>query len=122
GVVTELPLMTRVCVNAERAVLAALKSRGAYAAGLLLKKLTGEEYVATHARPAGLAAWDPERIFPVDAQGQLQLPRGYLLEGFYFASRPDPAQFPPGQPWLYENFFTPREIAWAIEANARSQH
>ncbi|WP_350636633.1 hypothetical protein, partial [Pseudoalteromonas sp. GW168-MNA-CIBAN-0100] len=45
GVVTELPLMTRVCVNAERAVLAALKSRGAYAAGLLLKKLTGEEYV-----------------------------------------------------------------------------
>ncbi|KAB2523600.1 DUF4329 domain-containing protein [Pseudomonas sp. GXM4] len=122
GVVTELPLMTRVCVNAERAVLAALKSRGAQTTGLILKKLVGEEYVATHARPAGLAAWDPERIFPVDAQGQLQLPRGYLLEGFYFASRPDPAQFPPAQRWLYENFFTPREFAWAIEANARSQH
>ncbi|WLG63072.1 DUF4329 domain-containing protein [Pseudomonas sp. FP1762] len=122
GVVTELPLMTRVCVNAERAVLAALKSRGAQTTGLILKKLIGEEYVATHARPAGLAAWDPERIFPVDAQGQLQLPRGYLLEGFYFASRPDPAQFPPAQPWLYENFFTPREIAVAIEANARSKH
>ncbi|MED7665649.1 DUF4329 domain-containing protein [Pseudomonas moraviensis subsp. stanleyae] len=122
GAVTELPLMTRVCVNAERAVLAALKSRGAHTTGLILKKLTGEEYVATHARPAGPAAWDPERIFPVDAQGQLQLPRGYLLEGFYFASRPDPAQFPPGQPWLYENFFTPREIAQAIEANARNKH
>ena len=122
GAPSELPLMTRVCVNAERAVLAALKSRGAQTAGLLLKKLSGEEYVATHARPAGLAAWDPEGLFPVDAQGQLQLPRGYLLEGFYFASRPDPAQFPPAQPWLSENFFSAHEIALAIEANARSQH
>jgi len=122
GVPTELPLLTRVCVNAERAVLAALKSRGAQTTGLLLKKLNSEEYVATHARPAGLAAWDPEQIFPVDAQGQLQLPRGYLLAGFYFASRPDPAQFPPAQPWLSENFFSAHEIALAIEANARSQH
>lgn len=122
GVPTEPPLMTRVCVNAERAALAALKSRSAQTAGLLLKKISGEEYVATHAQPAGLAAWDPERLFPLDAQGQLQLPRGYLLEGFYFASRPDPAQFPPAQPWLYENFFTPQEIALAIEAHGRSKH
>ncbi|MGX9865794.1 DUF4329 domain-containing protein [Pseudomonas moraviensis] len=122
GTPSEPPLMTRVCVNAERAVLAALKSTGAQTAGLLLKKFTGEEYVATHARPAGLAAWDPEQIFPADAQGQLQLPRGYLLEGFYFASRPDPAQFPAAQPWLYENFFTPQEIAIGIEAFGRSKH
>ncbi|WP_332765108.1 DUF4329 domain-containing protein [Pseudomonas koreensis] len=122
GVPTELPLLTRVCVNAERAVLAALKSRGAQTAGLLLKKLSGEEYVATHARPTGLSAWDPEQFFPVDPRGQLQLPKGYLLEGFYFASRPDPAQFPPAQPWLYENFFTPHEIAQAIEAHGRSKH
>lgn len=122
GMVRELPLMTRVCANAERAVLAALKSRGAQTAGLVLKKLTGEEYVATYARPTGLAAWDAERLFPVDAKGQLQLPRGYLLEGFYFASRPDPKQFPPTQPWLYANFFTPQEIAIAIEAHGRCKH
>jgi hypothetical protein len=122
GKVTELPLMTRVCATADRAVLAALKSRGAQTAGLVLKKLMGEEYVATHARPTGLAAWDAERLFPLDGKGQLQLPRGYLLEGFYFASRPDPAQFPPSQPWLYENFFTPLEIALAIEAYGRNKH
>ncbi|MBV4486465.1 DUF4329 domain-containing protein [Pseudomonas sp. SWRI153] len=120
--VTELPLMTRVCANAERAVLAALKSRGALTAGLVLKKLTGNQYVATHARATGLAAWDAERVFPVDANGRLQLPAGYLLEGFYFASRPDPTQFPSAQPWLYENFFTPQEIALAIEAFGRSKH
>ncbi|WP_160055430.1 DUF4329 domain-containing protein [Pseudomonas sp. R84] len=122
GRVTELPLMTRVCVNAERAVLAALKSRGAQTAGLILKKLISEEYVATHARQTGLPAWDAEHLFPLDAKGQLQLPRGYRLEGFYFASQPDPKQFPPTQPWLYENFFSPHDLAVAIAAFARNQH
>ncbi|MBF6035516.1 DUF4329 domain-containing protein [Pseudomonas sp. P155] len=122
GAVTEMPLMTRVCVNAERAVLAALKSRGAQTAGLILKKLTGEEYVATHARPSGLAAWDAGHLFPLDTQGDLQLPRGYRLEGFYFASRPDPKQFPPVQPWLYENFFSPHDMAVAIAAFGRNRH
>jgi len=121
GKVTELPLMTRVCPTAERAVLAALKTRGAQTAGLLLKKLTGKQYVATHARSAGMSGWDAQKIFPLRADGQLQLPRGYALEGFYGVSRPDPARFPPAQPWLYENFFTPQDIAVAIAANGRSQ-
>lgn len=119
--VTELPLMTRVCASAERAVLAALKSRGAQTAGLLLKKLTGVEYVATHARPAGMSAWDARKIFPLRADGQLRLPRGFALEGFYGVSRPEPAHLPPVQAWLYENFFTPQDIALAIAANGRSQ-
>jgi hypothetical protein len=121
GRVTGLPLMTRVCASAERAVLAALKSRGAQTWGLLLKKTAGEEYVATHARPAGLASWDPAKIFAADVEGQLQLPKGYELEGFYYASRPDPSQFPPAQSWLYENFFTPQEIALAIACQGRSR-
>ncbi|WP_275407422.1 DUF4329 domain-containing protein [Pseudomonas granadensis] len=122
NIVRELPLMTRVCASAERAVLAALKSRGAQTAGLVLKKLSGEEYVATHSRPTGLAAWDAEQLFPLDAKKQSQLPRGYRLEGFYFSSRPDPATFPPAQPWLYANFFTPQEFALAIEAHRRNKH
>jgi len=121
GRVTELPLMTRVCASAERAVLAALKSRGAHSAGLLLKKLTAEEYVATHSRPAGLAAWDPQKVFPLRADGQLQLPKGYALEGFYSVSLGEPEWLPLAQPWLYENFFTPGDIALAIAANGRSQ-
>lgn len=121
GRVAGLPLMTRVCASAERAVLAALKSRGAQTWGLLLKKTAGEEYVATHARPAGLASWDPAKIFAADVDGQLQLPNGYELEGFYYASRPDPSQFPPAQSWLYENFFTPQEIALAIACQGRSR-
>ena len=122
GAVSDFPLMTRVCASAERAVLAALKSRGAHTAGLLLKKLSGEEYVATQARPAGLQAWDVELHFPLAADGQLRLPQGYLLEGFYFSSSPDPAQFPMLQPWLYENFFAPYDLALAIEAQGRSKH
>jgi hypothetical protein len=121
GRVAGLPLMTRVCVTAERAVLAALKSRGAQTWGLLLKRTAGEEYVATHGRAAGLASWDPAKIFAADAHGQLQLPKGYELEGFYYASRPDPSQLPAAQPWLYENFFTPQEIALAIACHGRSR-
>lgn len=122
GRVTELPLMTRVCVSADRAVLAALKSRGAQTAGLVLKKLTGEEYVATHARAAGLSAWDPQKIFPVGRDGKLKLPTGYALEGFYCASRPDPVRTSPAQAWLYENFFTPQEMALAIASRGRARH
>lgn len=121
GRVSELPLMTRVCSTAERAVLAALKSRGAQASGLLLKKTAGNEYVATHARSFGLASWDPAKIFPAGNDGQLRLPEGYGLEGFYYASRPDPSRLTPAQPWLYENFFTPQEIALAISCHRRSQ-
>jgi hypothetical protein len=121
GEVTELPLMTRVCANAERAVLAALKFRDAKTSGLVLRSHSGKHYVATHARPAGLAAWDPHRLFPAGSDGQPRLPRGYVLEGFYYGSRPDPGMFPPTQHWLYENFFTPQEMALAIACNTRWQ-
>ncbi len=121
GRVTELPLMTRICSTAERAVLAALKSRGAQDSGLLLKKTAGNEYVATHARPFGLASWDPAKNFAAGDDGQLRLPEGYRLEGFYYASRPDPSRLTPAQPWLYENFFMPQDIALAISCHKRSQ-
>ncbi|WP_277760411.1 DUF4329 domain-containing protein [Pseudomonas sp. A34-9] len=120
--VSGLPLMTRVCASAERAVLAALKPKGAQTSGLVLKKLNAEEYVATQARKAGLAAWEPANYFARSDDGTLSLPTGYGLEGFYFASRPDPSRFPPVQPWLYENFFTPQEMAHAIACRAKSQH
>ncbi|MBC8997098.1 DUF4329 domain-containing protein [Pseudomonas sp. N40(2020)] len=121
GVLSEMPLMTRVCYSAERAVVAALKYKGAQTSGLLLKSLTGKEYLATLARPFGLDAWDPEKWFAAGSNGQLQLPRGYTLEGFYCASRPDPALFPPTQQWLYENFFTPQEMALDIASLAKAE-
>ncbi|MFZ3280073.1 DUF4329 domain-containing protein [Pseudomonas sp.] len=121
GVVTELSLMTRVCPSAERAVLAALKPKGAQTSGLLLRNRAGDEYVATLARPAGLASWDPAQLFPRGTDGSLKLPAGYVLEGFYYASRPDPAHFAPTQHWLYENFFSPQEMAWAIACRGNSQ-
>ncbi|MHC8383920.1 DUF4329 domain-containing protein [Pseudomonas sp. LB3P14] len=120
-VLTELPLMTRICVGAERAVLAALKPLGAETSGLVLKKLAVNEYVATQARPAGLSSWDPAFFFPRDDNGQLQLPAGWVLDGFYYASRPDPSRFPLIQPWLYENFFTPIEMAVAVACHAKSK-
>lgn len=120
GTITEMPLMTRVCVNPERAVLAALKSRGAQRSGLLLKKSTSEEYVATHARAAQATSWDPAKVFPEAGDGQLRLPRGYVLEGFYFASRPDPARAPATEQWLAENFFAPQDVALAIARRRRA--
>ncbi|WP_225922736.1 DUF4329 domain-containing protein [Pseudomonas hamedanensis] len=121
GVVREMPLMTRVCSTAERAVLAALKLKGAQTSGLLLRDLTGKAFVATLARPAGLAAWDPARLFPPGEGGQLKLPDGYALEGFYDASGPPRAQLPATQPWLYESFFTPQAIAWAVACHGKSR-
>ncbi|MEG2390689.1 MAG: DUF4329 domain-containing protein [Pseudomonas sp.] len=121
GTVSDFPLMTRVCVSAEGAVRAALKTVDAQTSGLVLKSLTEEKYVATHPRPAGLAAWDPENWFPHGSDGQLKLPKGYALEGFYFASRPRPEEFPPSQHWLYENFFTPQEMADAIASRAKAE-
>ncbi|CAI8932023.1 DUF3536 domain-containing protein [Pseudomonas sp. IT-347P] len=122
GVVSEQPLMARLTSNAERAMLAALKFRGAETAGLILKKSGAEQYVATHARAAGLSAWDPQKIFPVDRDGKLQLPTGYVLEGFYYVSRPDSVRTSPTQPWLYENFFTPQDMAMAIASRGRARH
>jgi hypothetical protein len=121
GLITELPLLTRICANAERAVLAALKTRGAQTAGLVLKKRGASECVATQARVAGPSAWDPTLFFPRGDDGRLRLPAGYVLEGFYYASRPSPDLFPPIQPWLYENFFTPGEMAQAIASHALSK-
>lgn len=121
GGITEWPLMTRICTSAERAVLAAVKAKSALTSGLVLKKLAANEYVATQARPAGQSSWDPARFFPLGDDGLLKLPAGYVLEGFYYASRPDPALFPPIQAWLYENFFTPGEMAVAIACQASSQ-
>ena len=121
GVITELPLMTRICASAERAVLAALKPLSAQTSGLVLKKLSANEYVATQARSFGPSSWDPAYFFPPDDDDKLKLPAGYVLDGFYYASRPDPARFPPIQPWLYENFFTPGEIALAIACQSRSK-
>ncbi|MGY2342509.1 DUF4329 domain-containing protein [Pseudomonas sp. SDO5532_S415] len=121
GVITEWPLMTRICGSAQQAVLAALKEKSARTSGLVLKKLAANEYIATQARPAGQASWDPVRFFPRGDDGRVKLPAGYVLEGFYYASRPDPALFPPIQAWLYENFFTPGEMATAIASQALSK-
>ncbi|MHC8356026.1 DUF4329 domain-containing protein [Pseudomonas sp. LB3P81] len=121
GVVTTLPLMTRICASAERAVLAALKTASAQTSGLVLKNSVAKDYVATQARPAGVASWDPVSFFPPGDDGKLKWPDGYELEGFYYASRPDPANFPRKQHWLYENFFTPDEMALAVECHARSK-
>ena len=121
GAVTAPALMTRVCSSAAQAVLAALKKRTAQTSGLVLKQLATEHYVATQARTAGRSSWDPEHFFPRGADGQLQLPAGYALEGFYYASRQDPAKLPRLQPWLYEGFFTPEEMALAIACHAKSK-
>lgn len=121
GMTTQWPLMTRICTSAERAVLAALKEKNARTSGLVLRKPGANEYVATQARPSGQSSWDPARFFPRGDDGRLQLPAGYVLEGFYYASRPDPALFPPIQQWLYENFFTPIEMAVAIACQASSK-
>lgn len=112
--ITQMPALTRLCVSAEHAVLAALKPKSAQSWGLVLRHRSSPTFVATQARPAGRAAWTPALYFPTSDDGQLTLPADYLLDGFYCASRPDPALYPPQEPWLFENFFTPADLAVAV--------
>lgn len=114
GRITHMPALTRLCISAEHAVLAALKANSALSWGLVLKHRSTDTFVATLARPAGRAAWTPALYFPAGADGRLQWPADYRLDGFYYATRPDPALYPPQEPWLYENFFTPADLAVAV--------
>jgi hypothetical protein len=121
GEITQMPALTRVCISAEHAVLAALKAKDALSWGLVLRDRSAQAFVATQARRPGRAAWTPASFFPAGDDGQLKLPAGYQLEGFYYASRPDPALYPPHEPWLYENFFTPQDMALAVACHRDTQ-
>jgi hypothetical protein len=117
---TEQPLMTQIGKTADMAVRIALKRNDAHTMGLVLKHINNEQYVATQARMSAPSSWNLESFFPSGADNQLKLPAGFVLEGFYYGSRPDPSRFSRKQPWLYQNFFTPGELALAIASYAKA--
>jgi hypothetical protein len=89
---------------------------------MVLKHEIRDEFVATQAFPLGGAAQLPaDNQLPLLAGGPL-LPEGFHLHGFFYLSRPVPALFPTVEPWLYQQFFSPEELAAYIATSRRYLH
>ena len=58
--------------------------------------------------------FSPIGLFPQRANGGPKLPSNFRIDGLYYRSRPVEAQRPARQTWLYDNFFSPQELAAAI--------
>lgn len=89
---------------------------------MVLKHELRDEFVATQAFSLSSAAQLPaDNQLPLLVGGPL-LPEGFHLHGFFYLSRPVPALFPPVEPWLYQQFFSPEELAAYIATSRRYLH
>lgn len=89
---------------------------------MVLKHELRDEFVATQAFSLSSAAQLPvDNQLPLLAGGPL-LPEGFHLHGFFYLSRPVPALFPTVEPWLYQQFFSPEELAAYIATSRRYLH
>ncbi|PFG59909.1 uncharacterized protein DUF4329 [Pseudomonas poae] len=89
---------------------------------LLLKHELRDEFAATQPFVLSSAEQLPtDNHLPLLAGGP-PLPEGFHLQGFFYLSRPVPAQFPTVEPWLYQQFFSPRELAAYIAKARRYMH
>ncbi|EJN26719.1 hypothetical protein PMI35_03783 [Pseudomonas sp. GM78] len=115
---TEQPFCTRVFDQSAKAVDAVLGFDGTPSddgcMGFILKAVGKDEYVATQPLSALTPLFSPIELFPQRANGGPKLPSNFRLDGIYYRSRPVAAQRPPRQAWLYDNFFSPQELAAAI--------
>lgn len=113
--VTEQPLLGPVFAQPQAAIEHALNQPASKLAGqqggFVLKRAGMQEYVATEAIP--LTSLNPvaSQLFPLKSDLKYLLPAQHFIEGWYCAaplSKPKPA---PLQPWLYQSFFLPQELA-----------
>lgn len=88
---------------------------------MLLKHEQRSEFVATQALALGAAELVPaDNRLPSLAGGPL-LPEGFHVHGFFYLSQPVLAQTPRIEPWLYQQFFSPGELAAYIAKARRYQ-
>lgn len=120
------PFFTQVFDQSAKAVDAVLGIAGAKSnggcMGFILKAVGKDEYVATLPVAALAPLFSPTELFPSRANGGPKLPSNFRIDGIYYRSLPMPAQQPAKQAWLYENFFSPAELAAAIAQSRKDTY
>ncbi|MEB0046496.1 MULTISPECIES: DUF4329 domain-containing protein [unclassified Pseudomonas] len=76
----------------------------------LFKHDRADEYLATEPLVIGRSRLPPDNAFPMLPLGP-SVPSGFHLHGIFYMSRPVTAQFPTIEPWLYQQFFSPADLA-----------
>ena len=80
-------------------------------AGVILKHNFRDEFIATAAEPCDYVNFDLAVVFPKDQHGNVQLPEGFRVYGFYHSSKPSlPDLLPPSDAERFENFFSPVDM------------
>ncbi|MGF6206188.1 DUF4329 domain-containing protein [Pseudomonas frederiksbergensis] len=82
---------------------------------------SGSECIATY--PVESSSPDVALVntFPMTANRKLEPLLDFILDGIYFLSRPDHTQSA-REPWLYERFFAPQDLAAGIRFSKRDVH
>lgn len=88
---------------------------------MLLKHEQRNEFVATKALALSDGEWVPADNRLPSLEGGPLLPQGFHVHGFFYLSQPVQAQTPTIEPWLYQQFFSPAELAAYIAKARRYQ-
>jgi hypothetical protein len=85
-------------------------------AGVILKHNFRDEFIATAAEFGDYIDFDVSTIFPKDQHGNVQLPEGFRVYGFYHSSKPSlPDLLPPLDAERFENFFSPADMKVSLD-------
>ncbi|WP_256345687.1 hypothetical protein [Pseudomonas sp. PD9R] len=111
------PFFGPVSDQASDAILAAGRGvalqKGDRFLGFVLKSASSDDWVATYRVSARHPQTALRETFPTDGKGKLIEVLDYRLEGLYFVCAADGTGTV--EPWLYERFFTPADLATGIE-------
>jgi hypothetical protein len=116
-VLRDQPFYAPVNAQASDAIAAAGKGvtaqRGVSQMGFVLKSAASEDWVATYPVSSRHPQIALRETFPMGGKSKLIEILDYKLEGLYYVPAADGGDTT--EPWLYERFFTPTDLASGIE-------
>lgn len=84
--------------------------------GVILKHNHRDEFIATAAESGEYVNFDLSVVFPKDQHGNVQLPEGFRVYGFYHSSKPSlPNHLPAADTELFKNFFSPADMKVGLD-------
>jgi hypothetical protein len=84
--------------------------------GVILKHKHRDEFIATAAEFGDYIDFDVSTIFPKDQHGNVQLPEGFRVYGFYHSSKPSsPNLLPAADTERFKNFFSPSDMKVGLD-------
>jgi hypothetical protein len=84
--------------------------------GVILKHNHRDEFIATAAEFGDYINFDVSTIFPKDQHGNVQLPEGFRVYGFYHSSKPSsPNLLPAADTERFKNFFSPSDMKVGLD-------